>query len=239
MHRKGWCSGTASLLFAMMKIDVLSLFPEAFTSFLATSMVARALQKGALEVALDDIRAYSKNKHRKVDDYPFGGFAGMVATPQPLWDAIQAKLQDGPAAVIYFTPQGRRLNQKILLDYAAESRIILICGHYKEIDQRIRRLAVSDEISLGDFVLSGGELAAQVFIDGLARLQDGVLSDIASAESDSFYHQMLGFPCYTRPEEFMGQRVPDVLREGNHAKIEQWADAQARFLTKTRRPDLL
>ncbi|MCB5259773.1 MAG: tRNA (guanosine(37)-N1)-methyltransferase TrmD [Candidatus Cloacimonetes bacterium] len=221
-----------------MKIDVLSLFPEAFTSFLGTSIVSRAIQKKAIVVELDDIRAYSTDKHHCVDDYPYGGFAGMVATPQPLWDAIQAKLKAGPAPVIYFTPQGRRLDQKILLNYASESHLILVCGHYKEIDQRIRRLAVSDEISLGDFVLSGGELAAQVFIDGLARLQEGVLSDIESAKSDSFYYGKLGFPCYTRPEQFMGQQVPAVLREGNHAKIEQWAVAQAELLTKIRRPDL-
>ncbi|MCB5249458.1 MAG: tRNA (guanosine(37)-N1)-methyltransferase TrmD [Candidatus Cloacimonadales bacterium] len=223
----------------MMKISVLSLFPEAFTGFLNTSMVARALQKGALDVKLDDIRTYSRDKHHQTDDYPYGGFAGMVATPQPLWDAIKANLKEGPAPVIYFTPQGRRLSQKILLDYATEAHVILICGHYKEIDQRIRRLAVSDEISLGDFVLSGGELAAQVFIDGVARLQTGVLSDITSAHSDSFYHGMLGFPCYTRPEVFMGQTVPEVLRGGNHGKIEEWANAQAKLLTKTRRPDLL
>ncbi|MCK9558166.1 MAG: tRNA (guanosine(37)-N1)-methyltransferase TrmD [Candidatus Cloacimonetes bacterium] len=222
-----------------MKISVLSLFPESFSGFLGTSMVARALQQGAIDVKLDDIRAYSQDKHHQTDDYPYGGFAGMVATPQPLWDAIKAHLKEGPAPVIYFTPQGRRLNQRILLDYATEARIILICGHYKEIDQRIRRLAVSDEISIGDFVLSGGELAAQVFIDGLARLQDGVLNDITSAHSDSFYHGMLGFPCYTRPEVFMGQSVPDILRRGNHSKIEEWAETQAKFLTKTRRPDLL
>jgi len=222
-----------------MKLEVLSLFPESFESFLASSMVARAIAKKALEVELDDIRRHSQNKHRKVDDYPFGGFAGMVATPQPLWDAVLSRLETGFAPVIYFSPQGRRLTQKILCDYAQEDRIILICGHYKEIDQRIRRLAVSDEISLGDFVLSGGELAAQVFIDGVARLQDGVLSDIDSAKSDSFYHGKLGFPCYTRPDVFMQQRVPEVLTSGNHARIQKWAEAQSEILTRSRRPDLL
>lgn len=222
-----------------MKIEVLSLFPEAFTSFLATSIVARAIERKALAVQLDDIRQYSSNKHRQVDDYPYGGFAGMVATPQPLWDAIKVKLSSSWAPVIYFSPQGRTLNQKILCDYASEERIILLCGHYKEIDQRIRRLAVSDEISLGDFVLSGGELAAAVFIDGIARLQDGVLGDISSAYSDSFYQGKLGFPCYTRPEVFMQQKVPDVLCSGNHAKIEDWAKTQSDQLTRTRRPDLL
>jgi len=222
-----------------MKLEVLSLFPEAFQSFLSTSMVARAIERNAISVQLEDIRQYSANKHRQVDDYPYGGFAGMVATPQPLWDAIKARLSTGWAPVIYFSPQGRTLNQKILCDYALEERIILLCGHYKEIDQRIRRLAVSDEISLGDFVLSGGELAAAVFIDGIARLQDGVLSDISSAHSDSFYHGKLGFPCYTRPEVFMQQKVPDVLTSGNHARIADWAQAQSESLTRTRRPDLL
>ncbi|MDD3103243.1 MAG: tRNA (guanosine(37)-N1)-methyltransferase TrmD [Candidatus Cloacimonetes bacterium] len=222
-----------------MKLDVLSLFPGAFSSFLESSIVARAIARGALIVNLDDIRRYTADKHRKVDDYPYGGFAGMVATPQPLWDAIKACLTAGPAPVIYFSPQGRKLSQKILCHYATEQHIILLCGHYKEIDQRIRRLLVSDEISLGDFVLSGGELAAQVFIDGIARLQDGVLSDISSAQSDSFYHGKLGFPCYTRPEKFMHQQVPDVLISGNHAKIEDWAKHQSEILTRTRRPDLL
>ncbi len=222
-----------------MRLDVLTLFPEAFDSFLASSIVARAIEKKALEVHTDDIRRHSQNKHRKVDDYPFGGFAGMVATPQPLWDAILDRLEVGSAPVIYFSPQGRRLSQKILCDYAQEERIILICGHYKEIDQRIRRLAVSDEISIGDYVLSGGELAAQVFIDGIARLQDGVLGDISSAQSDSFYRGKLGFPCYTRPDIFMKQEVPEVLKSGNHAKIQSWAEAQAEILTRSRRPDLL
>lgn len=228
-----------SFFIAKMKLDVLSLFPGAFTSFLETSIVARAIAKGVLTVNLDDIRRYSADKHQKVDDYPYGGFAGMVATPQPLWDAIKACLAAGPAPVIYFSPQGRRLSQKILCDYAQEQHIILLCGHYKEIDQRIRRLMVSDEISLGDFVLSGGELAAQVFIDGIARLQDGVLSDISSAQSDSFYHGKLGFPCYTRPEVFIEQKVPDILLSGNHAKVQDWAKAESEILTRTRRPDLL
>lgn len=222
-----------------MKIEVLSLFPEFFDSFLASSMVARAIHKQALEVELQDIRSFATNKHRQVDDYPYGGFAGMVAMIQPLWDALNARLAEGPAPVIYFSPQGRPLKQKILCDYALQSRVILICGHYKEIDQRFRRLAVSDEISIGDYVLSGGELAAQVFIDGVARLQPGVLSDINSAKTDSFYRGKLGFPCYTRPPEFLGQKVPEPLLSGNHAKIEGWAKAESVLLTKIRRPDLL
>ncbi len=222
-----------------MRIEVLSLFPDFFSSFLASSIVSRAISKEALEVQITDFRNYAQNKHRQVDDYPYGGFAGMVGMIQPLWDALKDVLAGGNAPVIYFSPQGRPLTQSILNHYASESRIILICGHYKEIDQRFRRLAVSDEISVGDYVLSGGELAAELFIDGVARLQAGVLGDINSAETDSFYKAKLGFPCYTRPAEFMGQKVPEVLLSGNHAGIRDWAETQAGITTLVRRPDLL
>lgn len=222
-----------------MTIEVLSLFPESFESFLQASIVARAIAKEALKVNLEDIRPHADNKHHQVDDYPYGGFAGMVGSIQPLWSALESVLGDSPAPVIYFSPQGRQLKQSILKHYASEERLILVCGHYKEIDQRFRRLAVSDEISLGDYVFSGGELAAQVFIDGLARLLPGVLGDPASAISDSFYHEALGFPCYTRPPEYLGQKVPEVLLSGNHALVEAWAGEQARQLSKARRPDLL
>ncbi|HNQ43875.1 MAG TPA: tRNA (guanosine(37)-N1)-methyltransferase TrmD [Candidatus Cloacimonadota bacterium] len=222
-----------------MQIEVFSLFPDAFKSFLEVSIVARALEKHALQVKLTDYRQSSTSKHKKVDDYPYGGFAGMVATPQPLYDALIQSLKPGSAPVIYFTPQGRQLSQKILCHYAEYDRLILLCGHYKEIDQRIRNLAVSDEISIGDYVLSGGELAAQAFIDGIARLLPNVLSDPASAHSDSFYHPKLGFPCYTRPESFMQGKVPEALTCGSHAKIQAWADEQSEILTRVRRPDLL
>ena len=174
-----------------------------------------------------------------MDDYPYGGFAGMVMQAEPLYEAINSVLSDGPAPVIYFSPQGRVLSQEILEDYSRREKLILLCGHYKEIDQRIRNLAVSDEISIGDYVLSGGEPAAMVFIDGVSRLLPGVLSDINSAETDSFSTGKLGFPCYSRPESFMGQTVPEVLRQGNHRKIMDWAETEALRLTRSRRPDLL
>ena len=220
-----------------MQIDVLSLFPEMFSGFLASSIVARAIEKEAIDVILTDFRSYSTNKHRKVDDYAYGGFAGLVLQAQPIWDALKAMTAQGPAPVIYFTPQGRKLTQSILEHYAALPRVILLCGHYKELDQRIRDMAVSDEISLGDYVLSGGELASMVFIDGVARLQAGVLTDAQSASSDSFSDgkDSLGFPCYTRPEEWMGVKVPQVLTSGDHAQIEAWAQAQAQSLTRTRK----
>ncbi len=220
-----------------MQIDVLSLFPEMFSGFLSSSIVARAIDKEAIDVKLTDFRSFSTNKHRKVDDYAYGGFAGLVLQAQPIWDALEALLEQGPAPVIYFTPQGRKLSQSILEHYAKLPRVILLCGHYKELDQRVRDMAVSDEISLGDYVLSGGELAGMVFIDGVARLQEDVLSDVQSAVSDSFSDGKdgLGFPCYTRPEEWMGVKVPKELTSGDHAQIEAWAQSQARSLTHTRR----
>ena len=208
-----------------------------FDGFLSSSIVARAIEKEAIDVRLTDFRSYSKCKHRKVDDYAYGGFAGLVLQAQPIWDALDALLKQGPAPVIYFTPQGRQLSQSILEHYAALPRVILLCGHYKELDQRIRDLAVSDEISLGDYVLSGGELASMVFIDGVARLQAGVLTDAQSATSDSFSDgkDSLGFPCYSRPEEWMGVKVPQVLTSGDHAQIEAWAQSQAERLTRVRK----
>ena len=202
-------------------------------------MIAKALKADALNLNFSNIRDFSKDKHHKVDDYPYGGFAGMVMQAEPLYEAINSVLSDGPAPVIYFSPQGRVLNQEILEDYSRREKLILLCGHYKEIDQRIRNLAVSDEISIGDYVLSGGEPAAMVFIDGVSRLLPGVLSDINSAETDSFSIGKLGFPCYSRPESFMGETVPEVLRQGNHKKIMDWAETEALRLTRSRRPDLL
>lgn len=224
-----------------MQINVLSLFPGSFEGFSSVSIVARAIQKGALQLEFTDFRSFSKDKHRKVDDYAYGGFAGLVLQAQPVWDALVHLLESGPAPVIYFSPQGRLISQSILEYYASLPRVILLCGHYKELDQRVRDLAVTDELSLGDFVLSGGEIPAMAFIDGVARLQEGVLSDLDSARSDSFSDGKggLGFPCYTRPDEWMGQRVPQVLTGGDHARIEAWAKERSDALTQTRRPDLL
>ena len=222
-----------------MRIDILSLFAGTFDGFLSASMVARAQKCDALKLAFTDIRDFSGSRARQVDDYPYGGFAGMVLQAAPVYDAINSVLDEGRAPVIYFSPQGRVLTQDILEHYARQPRLILLCGHYKDIDQRVRNLAVSDEISIGDYVLSGGELAAMVFIDGIARLLPGVLSDIDSARTDSFSNGKLGFPCYSRPESFMDQQVPEVLTTGNHRKISQWAESQAELLTRTRRPDLI
>lgn len=225
----------------MIHIDVLTLFPGTFDGFTQASIVGRAIQKEALSLSFCDFRDYSKDKHRKVDDYAYGGFAGLVLQPQPIWDALVALLSESFAPVVYFSPQGRALNQSILEHYASQPRVILLCGHYKELDQRVRDLAVSDEISLGDFVLSGGEIAAMAFVDGVARLQPGVLTDPQSANSDSFSDGQpgLGFPCYTRPEAWMGIDVPEVLKSGNHAKIQSWAKERSDSITRARRPELV
>ncbi len=218
--------------------EVLSLFPEAFSGFLGSSIMARALKKDLLSVEITNFRDWTANKHRNVDDYPYGGFAGMVIQAQPVYDSLSELLTKGKAPVVYFTPQGRPLSQGILESYSRYERIVLLCGHYKELDQRVRDLCVSDEISLGDYVLSGGELAAMIFMDGVSRLLPGVLGDIESANSDSFSSRGLGFPCWTRPDEFLGLAVPEVLKQGNHRAIAAWTSAQAESLTRSRRPDL-
>ena len=222
-----------------MHIDVLTLFPGMFRGFLNESMIAKAIKGEQLKVRLVNFRKYSGNKHNQVDDYPYGGGAGMVIKPEPLYKAIKLAKKKTAAPVVYFTPQGRPLTQQILQEYSQMDKVIVVCGHYKEIDQRIRDLQVTDEISIGDYVLSGGELPAMIFIDGISRLLPGVLNDIESAETDSFSDGLLGYPCYTRPPEFMGLTVPEVLVNGNHKLIKKWRKEQAEKLTRERRPDLL
>ncbi|MCD4828681.1 MAG: tRNA (guanosine(37)-N1)-methyltransferase TrmD [Candidatus Cloacimonetes bacterium] len=226
-----------------MAIDVLSLFPGMFTSVLGESIVAQAQKAGALQVRLTDIRDFAGGRHRQADDYPFGGGAGMVMKPEPVCDAIDWLRQDDESAkaapVVYFTPQGRLLTQSIVNEYARLPHVILLCGHYKELDQRVRDHMVDDELSVGDYVLSGGELPAMLFIDAVARLQPGVLSDIESALSDSHQQRALGCPHYTRPAEYRGWQAPEVLLGGNHAAIEAWRRERALELTRRVRPDLL
>ena len=224
----------------MIKINILTLFPSMFYSFLSESIPAIAQDKNQLMVNLVDIRDFSDNKHRQVDDYPYGGGAGMVIKPEPLSGAIEFilnKRQNIP--VIYFTPQGKLLNQKRVREYLNDSEIVLLCGHYKEIDQRIREEFITDEISIGDYVLSGGELPAMVFIDSIARLLDNVINDSDSAMTDSHENGLLGYPCYTRPFEYRCLKVPEVLCSGNHKKIEEWRKQKSIELTKKVRPELL
>ncbi len=222
-----------------MKIDVLTIFPEMFPSFLSTSIVDLAHQKGKLSTNVLDIRSFSQDKHKKVDDYPYGGGGGMVMSPQPLADAIKSCHYEQADEVIYFTPQGKPLLQKDLHTLKSAKRIILVCGHYKDVDQRIRDKYITKEFSVGDYVLSGGELPAMTFIDGIARLLDGVLGNIQSALSDSFENDILGAPSYTRPAEFEGMPVPPVLLGGNHAEIERWKSQKALEITRENREDLL
>ena len=221
-----------------MKIEILTLFPDMFTNFLRESIIGIAVDKKAIEVSVTDIRDFAFDKHRQVDDYSFGGGAGMVMKPEPLYEAISYVKQEKDVPVIYFTPQGRLLNQNIVNDYAPKKEIILVCGHYKEIDQRIRDSMITDEISIGDYVLSGGEIPAMVLIDAMARLQKGVLNDMNSALTDSHQNGLLGYPCYTRPAEFKGMKVPEILLSGNHQKIEEWRQQKSVELTKKVRPDL-
>jgi tRNA (guanine37-N1)-methyltransferase len=222
-----------------MYIDVITLFPGMLRGFLKESMIAKAIKLDALQVRLRNFRKYSGNKHNQVDDYPYGGGAGMVIKPEPLYKAIKLAQKKTAAPVIYFTPQGRPLTQEILLHYAQLERVILVCGHYKEIDQRIRDLLITDEISIGDYVLSGGEIPAMCFIDGVSRLLPGVLNAIESAQTDSFSDGLLGYPHYTRPPEFMGLQVPEVLLGGNHKLIAEWRKQKSLSITRSRRPDLI
>ncbi|MEA2095402.1 MAG: tRNA (guanosine(37)-N1)-methyltransferase TrmD [Candidatus Cloacimonadota bacterium] len=222
-----------------MKIDVLTLFPQMFKNFLKESMVGIAIKQNALSVELTDIRDFAFNKHHKVDDYPYGGGSGMVMTPEPLYEAITKIKGDRDIPVIYFTPQGKLLDQSTVNKFSQINEMIIVCGHYKEIDQRIRDTLITDELSIGDYVLSGGEIPAMVMIDAVARLQDDVLGDIGSALSDSHQDGLLGCPHYTRPPEFMGHKVPDILLSGNHKNIEKWREKKSLEITKKNRPDLL
>jgi tRNA (guanine37-N1)-methyltransferase len=221
-----------------MIFDVLTLFPEMFTSFIEAGIVNRARKKELMKIRLHNIRDYARDKHRQVDDYTFGGGPGMVMKPKPLYDALTDVMAGENPPVIYFTPQGRVLNQDIVNRYVGKERIIILCGHYKEIDQRIRDMLVTDEISIGDYVLSGGELPAMVMIDSVTRMIDGVLNDMESALSDSHQGRGLGSPYYTRPAVFKGVSAPEVLLSGNHKEIEKWRQKKSEELTKERRPDL-
>lgn len=224
-----------------MDFYVLTLFPEMITQGLSTSILGRALEKELISLEAINIRDYSTNKHHKVDDYPYGGGAGMVMAPQPVYDtckALEERIGHKPR-VIYLTPQGRVFNQKVAEELAAEEELVFLCGHYEGIDERALELVVTDQISAGDYVLTGGELPAMMMIDCISRLVPGVLNNELSADIESFHDNLLEYPQYTRPEEFMGKRVPDVLLSGHHGNIEQWRRQQSIARTLQWRPDLL
>ena len=223
-----------------MRIDVFTLFPEMLRPTLGQSILGRAIANGLIEVRLIDIREYTLDKHRRADDYPFGGGAGMVMAAQPIVDAFAANLpEDFHGRRVYLSPRGRTLNQRIVEELAREDELALLCGHYEGVDQRALDSVIDEEISIGDYVLTGGELGALVVIDAVARLVPGVLGSDESSEDESFTTGLLEYPQYTRPAEFRGARVPEVLLGGNHADITAWRREQSLSLTLRRRPELL
>lgn len=219
-----------------MEIDILTLFPEYFSVF-DYSIIKRAREKGILSIKSHDIRNFSNNKHKKVDDYPYGGGAGMVMTPKPIVDCIRHVKNFNKGKVIYLGPRGKTFNQSMAKDLSKEKELIFLCGHYEGIDERVRKY-IDEEISLGDFILTGGEAACIPIIDSISRLIPGVLSSAESYEEESFYNGLLEYPQYTRPENFEGEIVPKVLLSGHHDNIRKWRKAQSLLITKRYREDL-
>lgn len=225
-----------------MNFHVLTLFPDMIVNGLATSVLGRALENGHVTLEAVNIRDHTLNKHNKVDDYPYGGGAGMLMQAQPVYDAYAAVAKhiggDKRPRVIYLTPQGRPFTQTLAEELSAEEDLVLLCGHYEGIDERVLDEIVTDYVSIGDYVLTGGELAAMVVIDAISRLVPGVLHNESSARFESFTDGLLEYPQYSRPEEWRGRRVPEVLLSGHHAKIADWRQAQSLQRTRERRPDL-
>lgn len=223
-----------------MRIDIISVLPELMESPFKTSILKRAVEKEIVEVHFHQLRNWANNKHRRVDDETYGGGAGMVMMVEPLDLCIsELKSQREYDEIIYLTPEGETLNQKMANTLSVKENLLILCGHYKGIDQRVRDMHITKEISIGDYVLTGGELAACVLADSVIRLIPGVLNDEQSALTDSFQDNLLSPPIYTRPEEYKGLKVPEILLSGNFAKIEEWNYEQALKITKERRPDLL
>ena len=223
-----------------MKIDILTVLPELLESPFNHSILKRAKEKGLLTIGVHHLRQWAVNEYGQVDDYQYGGGAGMVMMPEPLANAIENLSKDTKYdAIIYMTPDGERLNQRTANQLSLQENLLIICGHYKGIDQRIRELYVTREISIGDYVLSGGELAAAVLVDAIGRLLPGVLNDETSALFDSFQDNLLAPPVYTRPADFRGCKVPEILLSGDPKKIEDWRHEQSLQRTQERRPDLL
>ena len=220
-----------------MHFDIFTLFPDMFQGPFAESILKRAQERGLLSIALHNIRDATSDKHHVVDDYPYGGGVGMVMKPEPIFTAVEAVYQGGP--IILLSPQGRLFNQQIARTLAQEPRVTLLCGHYEGVDERVCQQLATDELSIGDYVLTGGELAAMVVVDAVSRLIPGVLGADASIQEESHSENLLEYPQYTRPPEFRGWRVPDVLLSGNHAQIARWRRKESLRRTRARRPDLL
>ncbi|RXT15091.1 tRNA (guanosine(37)-N1)-methyltransferase TrmD [Ammoniphilus sp. CFH 90114] len=224
-----------------MRIDILTLFPEMFSGVLGSSILGKAAEKGLVQFRALNFREFSVNKHGQVDDYPYGGGAGMVLRPEPLFHAVESLTETigKKPRVILMCPQGERYTQKKAEELATEDHLIFLCGHYEGYDERIREHLITDEISIGDFILTGGELPAMTIIDSIVRLMPGALGNEVSAHTDSFSTGMLEHPHYTRPAEFRGWKVPDILLSGHHAKIEEWRKKESLKRTLQRRPELL
>lgn len=226
----------------MLNFHILTLFPEMVMQGLHTSILGRAADRGDISIEAVNIRDFTTNKHGKVDDYTYGGGAGMLMQAQPVFDACQSIVdrigQDKPRRVIYVTPQGKPFHQEMAKELSMEEELIFLCGHYEGIDERVLEEIVTDEISLGDYVLTGGELAAMVMVDAIARLVPGVLHNGESAQTESFGDGLLEYPQYSRPEIWHGKRVPEVLLSGDHAKVDDWRLQMAKMRTQERRPDL-
>ncbi|MFT4666221.1 MAG: tRNA (guanine37-N1)-methyltransferase [Polaribacter sp.] len=223
-----------------MRIDILTVLPELLESPFQHSILKRAQEKGLLQVELHNLRDYGLGKHKQIDDYQYGGGAGMVMMPEPLSNAIESLQKERTYdEIIYVTPDGERLNQSIANQLSMKKNLLILCGHYKGVDERVRNTYITRDISIGDYVLSGGELAAAVLVDSIGRLLPGVLNNETSALFDSFQDDLLAPPVYTRPAEYNGMKVPDILLSGNDAAIEEWREEEALKRTKDRRPDLL
>ena len=221
-----------------MKIDVVSLFPQMVQPVLEHGILKRAINNGVLSVGLHQLRDFTTDQHRMVDDYPYGGGSGMILKPEPIFKAVESLSPKVDSRVIFFTPQGQQLDQRLVEILSLERHLILICGRYKGVDERVRFKLVTDEISVGDYVLSGGEIAAQILIDTIGRVLPSAIGDYQSAQDDSFSQDLLDHPHYTRPAEFRGMKVPEVLLSGHHQKIKQWRYQQSLDRTNQRRPDL-
>lgn len=221
-----------------MRIDILTLFPDMFRGAFDESIVKRAREKGVVEILLHNIRDYTHDRHRKADDRPFGGGPGMVLKPEPVFECVES-IGAPAGSLIYLTPQGERFSQTKAQELAQRDRLVVLCGHYEEIDERIRTALVGEEISIGDYVLSNGEMPAMVVVDCVVRLIPGVLGDDESAQAESFTSGILDYPQYTRPAEFRGMKVPEILLSGNHPEIQKWRERKALERTQNVRPDLL
>ncbi len=222
----------------MMKIDVLTLFPAMFAGPLDESIIKRAREAGRLDLAIHNLRDYAHDRHRTVDDRPFGGGPGMLLKPEPIFEAVESLAREG-TRVILLSPAGRPFSQAIARELAGLEHLLMVSGHYEGFDERVREQLADDELSIGDYVLTNGALPVMVIIDAVTRLLPGVLGDEGSARDDSFSQGLLEYPQYTRPADFRGMKVPDVLLSGNHAEIARWRAEQARLRTQERRPDLL